>query len=326
MTVVAETRQQNRGSEPAPIPAPRSSQDRACGRAVWTRLVQPPAGGGKTPRPPPARGRRTPARRSRSRVPGAPGRPLPPSRETLHRATLSAPRGPAPRSEPPGALRGAAPPPPPARRPLTPAKPRLPHGALPRMSVPAVSAPRAQGPGHRAGASPLAGRPLPLAFPTRTRPPSPPHYIASGRGRDVASRRPTSPAQPIPGASRLKGRNRGGGARVGSGGARVGSASVARPRQCRAAPLGRSLCLPRAVFLGRRGLGASPLPDPGGRCPAPRTPSRESFSEVCGPPGLGRGSCPTQRRHRASRGVSTVSSPREGFVFPCPRAAAAWVG
>lgn len=113
MTVVAETRQQNRGSEPAPIPAPRSSQDRACGRAVWTRLVQPPAGGGKTPRPPPARGRRTPARRSRSRVPGAPGRPLPPSRETLHRATLSAPRGPAPRSEPPGALRGAAPPPPP---------------------------------------------------------------------------------------------------------------------------------------------------------------------------------------------------------------------
>lgn len=98
------------------------------------------------------------------------------------------------------------------------------------MSVPAVSAPRAQGPGHRAGASPLAGRPLPLAFPTRTRPPSPPHYIASGRGRDVASRRPTSPAQPIPGASRLKGRNRGGGARVGSGGARVGSASVARPR------------------------------------------------------------------------------------------------
>lgn len=83
---------------------------------------------------------------------------------------------PALRREPPAARsgRGAAPPSPPStRRPLTPAEPRLPHGALPRMSVPAGSAPRAQGPRHRAGASPLAAARSPLALLARTRPPSP---------------------------------------------------------------------------------------------------------------------------------------------------------
>ena len=68
----------------------------------------------------------------------------------------------------------------------------------------------------------------------------------------------------------------------------------------------------------------SALPNPGGCCPPPGTPSPESSSEECRPPGLGRGSCPNQRWRHASHGVSVVCSPGEGFLFLCPRAA--WVG
>lgn len=87
---------------------------------------------------------------------------------------------------------------------------------------------------------------------------------------------------------------------------------------------GSSLCLPRDVFLSCCGSGVLALPNPGGRCPAPGTPSSESSSEECRPPGLGRGSCANQRRRHASHGVSFVCSPAEGFLFLGPRAA--WVG
>lgn len=139
MTVVAETKQWDRGSEPALDPAPSSSPTQSAGARCGPDSRSPGKRGGKSPRPPPTRGRRTPASRSWSRAsPARRGQPL-------HSVPGDSAAGrPSPRRGPPmsGAARspeGAAPPfRPGPLGPLTPAEPQLPHGALPRMSVPAV--------------------------------------------------------------------------------------------------------------------------------------------------------------------------------------------
>lgn len=179
----ARGRRQPRAQDPArrseaPCP-PQQSQGRGASRGPAHR-----GRGGGAPRP----GRATPAGPPSAR----------PSRgDSASGDPLRAP-GPAQRPEPPAAHSGggAAPPSPPvARRPLTPRSRGSP--TAPSRACPSRLAQRRglRGPGHRAGAWPIAA-----ALPVRTpfshsaavaRPP-PPGFIASGRG--VTSRiRPRPP-------------------------------------------------------------------------------------------------------------------------------------